>query len=72
MIFFYRVHQKLQGIENENGVSERWKAGTKVYEDFLCSQSVKKCLKLFYLIQSSARQRWFMLLIKAKFSGNLE
>lgn len=65
------MHQKLQGIENEHGVLERWKAGDEVYDDFLHSQSVKKCLKLFADIQSSARQRWFMLLIKAKFSGNV-
>ena len=69
VLYFYRLNHQLQCIEKQNGVLERWKAGDDVYKEFLQSQSVKHCMVLFKDIQSIARQRWFMLLVKAKFSG---
>lgn len=59
----------MQSIEKEHGVIQRWKVGDSAYDQYVQSRNLRKCKHLFKEVQSIARQRWFMLLVKAKFSG---
>ena len=56
-------------MEKEHRVIQRWKVGDSAYDQFVQTRNLRKCKLLFEDVQSTARQQWFMLLIKAKFAG---
>ena len=69
MCVYFRVNHQLQALETEHGVLQRWKVGDEAYEHFLQARNLSDRTTMLQNIQKCARHRWFLLAVKAKFSG---
>lgn len=63
------LDQELVSIEQQHGLQHRWVEQDLLYQQVLMQQKEISCKNLMKDIQKKARQRWFLLSMKAKFLG---
>ena len=61
--------QRLQVSEREHNVSQRWAVDSAEYNQANQELSAKKKSLLLTKLSSCAHDRWFLLTVKRKFSG---
>lgn len=68
MVHCYSLDQDLTAIEQQHGVQQRWNKQDPLYQCAFMQQAQNSCQALVKEIQKGARQRWFLLSLKAKFA----
>jgi len=57
-------------IEQQHGISHRWTKSSLQYQEAEKIRSEKEIQSTFTQIEVCARERWFLLIVKAKFAGH--
>ena len=64
----YRIDADLKVVEDKHGF-RRWSKHSDVYADFKRLEDEKEKCRVTDRIATCARERWFLLNLKAKFAG---
>lgn len=62
--------EKLKVIERSKCISQRWNKTTTHYREVKALVTSEKRAQLLLKIEQIARERWFLLTLKAKYAGN--
>ena len=68
VILSSRINDELQTIESKQGI-RRWTKDSDVYKDLKRMEDEKEKNRIIESIGTCARERWFLLNLKAKFAG---
>ncbi len=66
----YRLERKMKEIESVHGIQIRWTEDSSEYQSFEHARITRKKQQLLDKLGVCARERWYMLNVKAKFAGN--
>lgn len=66
-----RIDAELRVLEDKEGI-QRWSVDSDVYMDHQRMQEAREKAALVESIGTCARERWFLLNLKAKFAGTVE
>ena len=67
-----RVERKLQAFEQKHSLLHRWVPRSSEYQIVKSTMESRRKSKLCAKIQHLARERWFLLSMKAKYAGKLQ
>lgn len=65
-----RVEAKLREFESKHSITTRWFPGSVQYHSVKSAMDTKRKHILLSKIKDFARERWFLLALKAKYAGN--
>ena len=71
-ILMLRVERKLQAFEQKHSLLHRWVPSSSEYQVVKSTMESRRKSKLCAKIQHLARERWFLLSMKAKYAGKLQ
>ena len=60
---------KLSNLEHSHGVNQRWSPSSTEYREVKALVSSENRIRLLIKIDQAARERWFLLRLKAKYAG---
>ena len=64
-----RIDQKLKEIEEEHGIPTRWSDDCPEYISTKAIMNSKEKQKLKLKMRNLAKERWYLLKLKAKYAG---
>ena len=66
---FFRLERKLKLIEREQSIPQRWTPNSPLYQAMDKLQMEQSKRDAFAKLEQCARERWFLITIKAKYAG---
>lgn len=63
---------KLRTIERSKCITQRWNKASTHYREVKALVTSEKRTRVLLKIEQAARERWFLLTLKAKYAGNVQ
>jgi len=65
----HHYEDKLRNVEHSHGVNQRWSPSSTAYREVKALVTSENRTRLLLRIEQAARERWFLLRLKAKYAG---